>query len=112
VRENLFVVRQKQRFRFFIPLVDLFHKLKEVFFIRFESFHWRGRGFPGPAGMLGEPGAGQRPANGYSTGLSDDAGDVTEGEGGRVDAARGDDPEERVVGREVEVGIPVSEDDG
>lgn len=41
-----------------------------------------------------------------------DPGNVSEGEGGGVQASRGDYPQERVVTGEVQVGIAVCEDDG
>lgn len=48
--------------------------------------------------MPGEPAAGQRPANGHGVGLFGDPGDFTKGQGGGGNAARGDYPEEGVVG--------------
>lgn len=44
--------------------------------------------------------------------LLGDAGNITEGDGLGLNAARADNPEEGVCRGEVEVGITVSEDDG
>jgi hypothetical protein len=39
MRENFFVIEEKQGFGFLIPLVDLFHELEEVFFAQSGLFH-------------------------------------------------------------------------